>query len=201
MTKEKIIDLLRNKLSENRPQADDMIRLAEGKLSAYLTLAYQHMVFNITRYNPSSYTSLLADYTYTLQNISTKKAGNVTVLDTSYQPMSVANQEGVRSVFPSGQPEHALVYRNINADWMMPSITSALGVTTINGTYSVDAKQIVVRPTVESEFYDLRIIPEFDSIGDEDNVKLPMGGEVSLVEVARAMYMGDYRKDVINDSV
>lgn len=202
MTKEEIIDLFRQTLSGNRPTADNMIALAEAKLGAYLSIAYQSMIFNIVRYNPHSYTALLADYTYEETGLEVVTEGSKKLIKPKLQPMSVAAQEGVRAVFPSGQPESALTYRNANADWMMSELENGIGGVHVNGTYSVTANTISIKtPHDEVKTYDVRLIAEFFSLNSTDQVRLPMGGEVMLMEVARNMYLNSPRKDIANDSV
>lgn len=200
MTKEEIVGLFMESVSGNRP-TDDQLGLHEDLLAGYLSVAMQRLVHLAVKSDPQGKYRILSNYTYVERGIKAEpkdKEGSY-ILKPSKRWISLPGQEGVRSVYPSGNPREALAYRNVTAISMMGTLHDAMGNHSKGEYIAMPGLIQIFNSPGKCETFDVAMVADIVSLDWDDEVMLPEGGQKELFDMAKEMYLQSPPPDLIND--
>lgn len=195
MTKKRLTEMFQYAMASSGLSDDELSKLNPKLVATYMSAGYQTGVNRTLEREKVSLS--ISPFTITQRNIKplVNKEGIPYQLNLKYSPMHIGENDGIRTVHPSGSSKENLWYQDTASDWIMEDMLAFAP----NGTYDYSGSKVYLKVSKKIEMFDVALVPEFWSLKDTDEVPMPKNFEPQFIQITKEIVMKSYPRDIAND--
>lgn len=208
MKKNQLIELVKRNLGGGDSPSELRGRYHEREIELYLTLAFNSFLNrNATQKaelaselgrDAWKFDALTKVYTLDILKDATR---NRYYSELPIHVLSISNNDGIRMVFPTQEEKSAFIPRRQLDTFLM----DGLDVNQLSGMiyYSLEGNKLWYSGDIDSCWTSVmaKLVLEFNEFDDEDDINIPDGNDMQIVQMAIQMLQQKAPADIIDDSV
>ncbi len=206
MTKGQFIELIKRNLQGGDAPAELLSRYDPREIELYINMAFDSLI----NQNPSekyNYRQELGLDNWKYDNLT--KVFFVPILEDTERKkryselpahiLNVIDNNGIRMIFPKHEEETIFFPRKATDDFLM----SGLDVGQLSGMiyYKLEGKRVYYSGDINCDWKDvaMKLALKFSEFNDEDEVEVPDGTDIQIMQIVLQMMMAKQPMDIVND--